>query len=1230
MASSFDDAQESVSMADVDEPDIFLQHVEMVKSGDWPEKIFGRHLLCLTKFNLQAGNFIKIGASGCQIICAALETNDKVELWEHRRDKFGDKGGNAIGRLLQHNLVLEELRLHDVCAGSSGCQAICVALEQNSTLKSWKHECDDFGDGGAHALKNLLQRNTTLTCISLKSSLKTTQQCCAALEGLEQNSTLTSLDLSGCDLGVAGGKQAVSLLQRNTTLTELNLDRGGVPDDMKGQVDSLLRSNLENTLRKSTVYQSMLAALLSNDCYEEDDFFEKDGCDVDESPIIKLILHSSLRADDDDDYFEARCSMPFEGPISFSLADLGPSECKAICSALKNNSVVAKWCHERKIFSEGFGDVGTKALKGMIRHNTTLTHLSLALTTSQQCCAVLEALEQNASLEEVHLNDIIFDDFGAHVANALKHMLVRNSTLRSLSLLGTSDDWHQSGLTTSEQFYAVIESLEQNSSLTKLQLSLESLIPKFIFKQIQVLLFRNRQLSLQGWLSCPAFQNLITELEQKTDEISSIQQQDGEKWAYLELSSVECECRNVHDVCCPESFGLAVHQAICAALEQNSVVKSWKLTYFDEIGDEGGHAIARMLLRNSRLKRLYLQHNRIGSSGFQAIFAALEHNSTLVKLKIRNESHRLDFQTALAVQRMLQHNTTLKKLHLHDTACCPEFPSLILQGLELNLSLSSFKLTWVDTHVSFGEKIASLLQRNMLLSVNVSAFNQSWPVDLVMLILTLARRNKYLYRAISNLKYEIEKKQKLNAPLSQHILLEDKLAHDAACERHQQAGSVVIKRRIGAGFVTSDYIMQFRFFNSFVADVKLCGGCFYWEVEVVEFEVNGDAVRPIRFGVCTDEFSQKSSNEAGSHASSWAIDGVNMLKWHAGYKQAYGKVWSPGDVIGFALDMSKAGTACPDGSTLVDVPAAAEVTCSGEPTASSTTWQNVSGNRVAYRNSMSIEDICKAVNGPASGLNVVALEQRIGEHKNWIKVEVKDHGTKYLPIQKNGEKLFLCKKNGSVLNISINGTFDEAAFTTIDSPVLSPAFSGHGKFRVNFGDRPFIHAPPNSKYVSVYDAHASTIVQAVPVLEDGLPAASVRISGAIGHFADSINGFFAPTQEKSPDGRIVYSKRGDTSICIEHFNGQWQLKRLLHRRLNACYAYAPGGCPLETCTFNWKELDSNELNSDYDRRYFASFIRIVTGGNAEQEVGVTAYARTATLHLHIYAYFFCNTCHRFL
>ena len=46
------------------------------------------------------------------------------------------------------------------------------------------------------------------------------------------------------------------------------------------------------------------------------------------------------------------------------------------------------------------------------------------------------------------------------------------------------------------------------------------------------------------------------------------------------------------------------------------------------------------------------------------------------------------------------------------------------------------------------------------------------------------------------------------------------------------------------------------------------------------------------------------------------------------------------------------------------------------------------------------------------------------------------------------------------------------------------------------------------------------------------------ISGAAGLHSARINGFYTVTEEKSSDGRVVLSKRGDASMCIEHFAGK--------------------------------------------------------------------------------------------
>jgi hypothetical protein len=83
------------------------------------------------------------------------------------------------------------------------------------------------------------------------------------------------------------------------------------------------------------------------------------------------------------------------------------------------------------------------------------------------------------------------------------------------------------------------------------------------------------------------------------------------------------------------------------------------------------------------------------------------------------------------------------------------------------------------------------------------------------------------------------------------------------------------------------------------------------------------------------------------------------------------------------------------------------------------------------------------------------------------------------------------------------------------------------------------------------------------------------ISGATGIFAASINGFFDPTQEKGADGRVLYAKRGDTNVCIEHFtNNKWQVKPVSDKGENISFAHVQGNCALQACTsHDWMVSD---------------------------------------------------------
>ncbi len=103
----------------------------------------------------------------------------------------------------------------------------------------------------------------------------------------------------------------------------------------------------------------------------------------------------------------------------------------------------------------------------------------------------------------------------------------------------------------------------------------------------------------------------------------------------------------------------------------------------------------------------------------------------------------------------------------------------------------------------------------------------------------------------------------------------------------------------GAGCVSSEHVLQFDAFKTFVADVKLAGagGSFYFEVEVKKIK------KCMQFGFCSAGFEILKQNQGvGDVPFSWAVDGDRQLKWRADGSRAFGSKWANGDVIGFALD----------------------------------------------------------------------------------------------------------------------------------------------------------------------------------------------------------------------------------------------------------------------------------------------------------------------------------------
>ena len=107
---------------------------------------------------------------------------------------------------------------------------------------------------------------------------------------------------------------------------------------------------------------------------------------------------------------------------------------------------------------------------------------------------------------------------------------------------------------------------------------------------------------------------------------------------------------------------------------------------------------------------------------------------------------------------------------------------------------------------------------------------------------------------------------------------------------------------------------------------------------------------------------------------------------------------------------------------------------------------------------------------------------------------------------------------------------------------------------------------------------------------------SVFFCRASGFYSAAINGCYDPTHEKGSDGRVLYTKRGDPSMCIEHRTGDWEVKPTSAKGGDKLLAYVMGGCDLQDCTSRrWYVWD--------DQWHDASGLKMATGAEALRLVG---------------------------
>ena len=133
------------------------------------------------------------------------------------------------------------------------------------------------------------------------------------------------------------------------------------------------------------------------------------------------------------------------------------------------------------------------------------------------------------------------------------------------------------------------------------------------------------------------------------------------------------------------------------------------------------------------------------------------------------------------------------------------------------------------------------------------------------------------------------------------------------------------------------------------------------------------------------------------------------------------------------------------------------------------------------------------------------------------------------------------------------------------------------------------------------------VAKARAITADNSNATPVFISGATGFAAARINGPYAPTHVRGLDGRVVYRKIGDVSMCIEHRTKDpphvslWQVKLVSSKGTDRALAAVEGGSALDACASGvWNVV--HESGAAQEQTGFT----MLTGQEAQQAVSNSA------------------------
>lgn len=300
--------------------------------------------------------------------------------------------------------------------GQTAAEALVVALERNSTLKTLLLDCNCMGDSIVQILAQALRKNSSLQKISLCYNNFGDKGCSAIVRVLHENTTLVRVELGGNKLTSCSGNALGEMLRQNRTLKELELGQNVIGVGGPG-------------------LRSIIGALGCNCTLSSLDLSENFSGEIARDIAVALHSNTSLKA------------------IYLCANGIGDTEVGFFAQMLACNTTLR--CLD--LSRNNIGDAGAQTVAESLKKNATL--LTLYLSANQigdkGATELFGALEINSTLLSLDVHWNVVSDLGAQ---ALATVLQKNQRLQVISL-----SWEHIASETVKR--GVAESLQQNVTM---------------------------------------------------------------------------------------------------------------------------------------------------------------------------------------------------------------------------------------------------------------------------------------------------------------------------------------------------------------------------------------------------------------------------------------------------------------------------------------------------------------------------------------------------------------------------------------------------------------------------------------------------------------------------------------------------------------------------------------------------------------------------------------------